>query len=61
MRQFESVQVFFSMETQLDPGEKFISVSAKARHMVKEEVEEEVKRLKRERLESRDDELEKSQ
>lgn len=60
MRQFEPVQVFMSVETQLDPGEKFVAVAAKVKHMVKEEVELEIKKLKRERIESLDDEMEKS-
>lgn len=60
MRRFESVSVFLSAEVQMEEGEKFATSVYKARRMVREEVEEEVTRLKKERQESRDDELEKS-
>jgi hypothetical protein len=60
MRQYESVNVFLSIEASVDPGESVRTVTNQAKRIAKEEVEEEVKKLKRERLESRDDEMEKA-
>lgn len=61
MRRFETVSVFLSAETEIEPGENFASAVAAIKRKVKSEVEEEIKNLKRERLETRDDEMEKSE
>lgn len=61
MRRFETVSVFLSAEVQMEEGEKFATTAYKAKRMIREEVEEEVTRLKKERQASRDDDLEKSE
>ena len=60
MRQFEPAVVSLSMEAQIDAGDTIEKVSAKVKKLVRAEVEEEVLRLKRERQESIDEEMEKA-
>lgn len=60
MRQFEPASFMVSMEVQIDPTDNQKTVIANAKKQVREEVEGEVRRLKIERRESLDDELEKS-
>lgn len=61
MRRYESVSVFLSAEVQIEEGEKFSTAVFNAKKQIRAEVEEEVTRLKKERQESRDDELERSE
>lgn len=61
MRRYETAQIFISVEFQMDEDETFKTAIFNAKNQLRTEVEREVTRLKRERQESRDDELEKSE
>lgn len=60
MRRYETVNVFLSAETELDLGESMTAIAAKVKKQIRGEVEDEITRLKRERREAIDDELEKT-
>ena len=60
MRQFEPVTVSISMEAQIDPTDKVETVLATTKKLARAHVEQEVERLKVERKESYDNEMEKS-
>jgi ribosome-binding ATPase YchF (GTP1/OBG family) len=50
MRSFEPANISMSMEAQIDPNDDPKIVIAEVKRRVKEEVETEVKRLKKERI-----------
>lgn len=60
MRQFEPAEVSVMIRAQVDPGEKPEMVVKQAKRIARIEVENERTQLLVERLESRDDEKEKS-
>lgn len=60
MRQFEPATISMTVEAQIDVNDKADVVIAQTKEIVREEVEDEARKLKKQRRASLDDELEKT-